>query len=376
MDQKRAKTRFTGSSFAGELAGDILSNIFLELPVISLLRCKCVCKLWRQLISDPIFIKLHLNQHHQEKILLRSDQDSFYSFNFEETCGNPVSFRDFPFKGRYLNRILGSCNGLLCLALNQELLDIILWNPSIGDYKMLPTANPPIDNRQMVGFGYDSSVDDYKIVRIITYESKFLRVDMYTLKTNLWEVISQDVLDRNSINVGSNLLGCALNKFIYWVGSGTIICFDLENNEFRKVSLPWDPNRGSPEYLMVIRGRLCIREAELPRHRNSSDDTVWTLKEDEQGKEWIKLMTIYWSSTSWPRRGPPGPVCCLENGKILLCREQCGDTSFKVRVYTITKKFPSYGPETSHKHATSTLHAICHYFDWFTYTESFVSPRI
>ncbi|KAM7462982.1 hypothetical protein LguiA_031103 [Lonicera macranthoides] len=211
MDQKRAETRFTGGSFTDELAGDILSNIFLELPVISLLRCKSVCKLWRQLISDPIFIKLHLNQRHQKKLLLRSDQDSFYPFNFEETCGNPVSF--FPFK-------------------------------------------------------------------------------------------------------------------------------DLENNEFRKVALPWDPNRRSPKYLMVIRGRLCIREAELPRDRydmgwNFSDDTVWTLKEDEQGKEWIKLMTIHWS-TSWPPRGPTGPVCCLENGKILLCREQCGDTTSKERIVSLS----------------------------------------
>ncbi|KAM7462976.1 hypothetical protein LguiA_031097 [Lonicera macranthoides] len=335
MDQKRAK--------AGFLPGDFLFNVFLKLSFKTLLYCRCVCKTWHQLICDHVFVKLYFNQHHKEKLLLLSyNYGSLYSFKHEEAHGNAVPRRDFPFKALSVNEILGSCNGLLCLALKHKrnnhrypkLLEIALWNPATGDYRLLPVANPPIDSIHMVGFGYDLSVNDYKIVRIITHDNKSLRVDIYTLKTNSWEVINQDVVDCNSINFFSNRVGCAVNKCIYWVGSGTIICFDLENSKFRMVSLPWDPDRGSPENLMVMGGRLCIHDTgPLPY----VDEVVWTLVEDEQREEWVKLMTISsrWTSNHDLYR-PRGPVCCLENGKILLCREEY-ESNAGIRVGVIVR---------------------------------------
>ncbi|KAK7276796.1 hypothetical protein RIF29_17942 [Crotalaria pallida] len=50
-----------GPSFA-DLPCVITTSIMLRLPIKSLLICKCVCKSWNTLISDPRFAKLHFKR--------------------------------------------------------------------------------------------------------------------------------------------------------------------------------------------------------------------------------------------------------------------------------------------------------------------------
>lgn len=98
--------------------------------------------------------------------------------------------RNSPFKSTSPAGILSSCNGLLCLATRRtnqlaghmKLLKLALWNPSTGNYKKSPSAEPTADYDQTIGFGYDSSLDNYKIVRIIMS-------DMYSLKVILGELL-------------------------------------------------------------------------------------------------------------------------------------------------------------------------------------------
>ncbi|CAN6571315.1 unnamed protein product [Malus baccata var. baccata] len=40
-------------------SNDIILEILSRLPRNSLRRCRCVCKSWRALISDPDFIRIH-----------------------------------------------------------------------------------------------------------------------------------------------------------------------------------------------------------------------------------------------------------------------------------------------------------------------------
>ncbi|RCV21000.1 hypothetical protein SETIT_4G103900v2 [Setaria italica] len=42
-----------------QLSSDLISEILIRLPIKSLVRCRCVCKEWWRLISNPAFIAEH-----------------------------------------------------------------------------------------------------------------------------------------------------------------------------------------------------------------------------------------------------------------------------------------------------------------------------
>lgn len=98
--QKRKANTQSIVGMAAERFDDILYNILLKLPVKSVLRCRSVCRACRQLLSDPVFERMHVNQHHQsqEKLLLISGINLLCSLDyFEETQGKAVP-RNFPLK--------------------------------------------------------------------------------------------------------------------------------------------------------------------------------------------------------------------------------------------------------------------------------------
>ncbi|KAB1213613.1 hypothetical protein CJ030_MR5G020300 [Morella rubra] len=67
-------------------------------------------------------------------------------------------------------RILGTCNGLVCVS-RYDGDDFYIWNPSTADCRKLrdPWIEPSWDgNRYLHGFGYDLSSDDYKVVLVAT----------------------------------------------------------------------------------------------------------------------------------------------------------------------------------------------------------------
>ncbi|KAM7466093.1 hypothetical protein LguiB_013655 [Lonicera macranthoides] len=62
--------------------------------------------------------------------------------------------------------IVGSCNGLLCLAIEGD--PIFLWNPSTIESRRLlnPGINLQFACHVKFGFGYNESIDDYSVVGI------------------------------------------------------------------------------------------------------------------------------------------------------------------------------------------------------------------
>ncbi|XP_058775532.1 putative F-box protein At5g44220 [Vicia villosa] len=116
---------------------DIITEILSRLPVKLVLQLRCVSKSWNSLIShDPSFAK---------KQLTHSTTHSVYSLDFNDPCFLTIYPPNFffdttlstnrlfcPAKNRnnpsWEKEIVGSCNGILCLAYKEF---ILLWNPSI-----------------------------------------------------------------------------------------------------------------------------------------------------------------------------------------------------------------------------------------------------
>uniref|UniRef100_A0A803L7S3 F-box associated beta-propeller type 1 domain-containing protein n=1 Tax=Chenopodium quinoa TaxID=63459 RepID=A0A803L7S3_CHEQI len=161
----------------------------------------------------------------------------------------------FDFRGDDLV-LIGTCNGLVCLASFSGFF-FILWNPITGRFKKYLDPDLLLDSpcRVSWGFGYVSSIDDYKIVRILELNDyreiwvhvfslkskKWTRIsdelykDIFSLKTNEHEEIGFDHSEepiRNPYAFHSRQ-GILVNETLYWIVSEVddfgrkIIAFDL-----------------------------------------------------------------------------------------------------------------------------------------------------
>ena len=68
-------------------------------------------------------------------------------------------------------RIVGSCNGILCLNVTEIGDTNFLFNPATSEFKELPKPDYPVhelkeDKVMGLGFGYERESNDYKLVRI------------------------------------------------------------------------------------------------------------------------------------------------------------------------------------------------------------------
>ncbi|KAG5550554.1 hypothetical protein RHGRI_015498 [Rhododendron griersonianum] len=101
--------------------------------------------------------------------------------------------------------IVGICNGLVCVRLSPWGYRLILCNPSTRQFREIPGAewNWEEENFQHVkhvsfGFGFHSSANDYKLIRIVLYSNpgreNNIRADLYVMSTDIWTGIDVNKL--------------------------------------------------------------------------------------------------------------------------------------------------------------------------------------
>ncbi|WCJ25552.1 F-box and associated interaction domains-containing protein [Euphorbia peplus] len=238
-----------------QLPLEIIIDILSRLPVKPLFRLKCVCKSWLSLISNnPEFAKIHLRYATQDTTINRYklflSTYPFQSIDHDDYCyGDNVVKREL----RYPNpatetaddlEFIGSCNGLIAIAVNSNSNYITVWNPTTGDSRELPASTSSISGDQVFsGFGYDSHLDDYKVVRGVTYPSGGdVKMEVFNLKSDRWRSIE----DLHS-NIFLNSSSISINGFMHWLvplendpnPKLGIISFDLANEKFLEmVSVP------------------------------------------------------------------------------------------------------------------------------------------
>lgn len=175
---------------------EILEEIFHRLPLKSLVNCIFVCKFWKSIISDHFFICDHLNRTIQSNtdisslFLFFSLKKSVEGFKYYESQDFYSLHSDVHHKSDHYDtssmiplftsehkEVVGTCNGLVCVADYSvlESSDIIIWNPCIQKYMVLPKPSVSIgfcdtdhkSKRVFFGFGFDSKAKDFKVVRLV-----------------------------------------------------------------------------------------------------------------------------------------------------------------------------------------------------------------
>ena len=130
-----------------DLSGDVLMDIFSRLPVKTLLQFKSVCKSWYDIIKDPIFITKHVNRSNHSNngyVAVTCRDDTFhgkcYISLFSDQTFHEIFSINIPCMEEHAKapfRIVGSCNGVLCLN-GSKIGDMnFLFNPVTSEFKEL-----------------------------------------------------------------------------------------------------------------------------------------------------------------------------------------------------------------------------------------------
>ncbi|XP_042489890.1 F-box protein CPR1-like [Macadamia integrifolia] len=290
-----------------DLPYEIFINILPRVPIKSLFRFRCVCKAWRDLLTDPHFIKQQLNHSAETNIsnrnlILNCGSNLYnvlYSIHNDTWDDEPVKL-DLPCKLSTIE-IVGSCNGLVCLLgyLNR-VYDVIIWNPFTRDYKMLPYAPFQLPGRAVsrfpvLGFGYSPSKDVYKVLRVIYFHvdcrmvsSCRSLVDVHTLGTDSWRRIGEIPFD-----IRDWLSGIFVNGALHWIAirssrPDTIVSFDVGNEVFREIPQPYFGDHSFHSKLGVLGGFLCMICTFYDNHVK-----IWVMKDYGVRESWIKHFSIH-----------------------------------------------------------------------------------
>ncbi|KAM7463763.1 hypothetical protein LguiA_031884 [Lonicera macranthoides] len=261
------------------LPHEIVVVILSRLPVKSLLQFKRVCKRWYSSISDPQFVKMHLNQ-----VSKQTDRIMLSSKTYD--LANPVCYVDsespyghHPAIGRIdfplmepgpIGEVYGSCNGLVLIVYNDS--KILLWNPFMRQYREVPYPHGRIiDNRtRLYGLGYDSATDDYKLALLIFdgyFPCSFL-IYVLSLEANRWKKNSQ-TCTYSVAHQQTTGAAAMVNGAFHWVMNDlgyerfsvylTVGYFDLTDEKVKGIRLPASLERPSEvrPFLGVLDGCLC-----------------------------------------------------------------------------------------------------------------------
>ncbi|KAI8002256.1 F-box/kelch-repeat protein [Camellia lanceoleosa] len=296
-----------------KLPEEIIIDILLRLPVTSLCRFRCVSKPWLSLISDTYFIRTHLNRntnnqkHPHDRLIIVSHPTDFHAVDlksFQSRHDFEALHLKFPPEQKPSDcmEIWGSCDGLLLML--DDFSNCFLVNPSTRQSRKLPKSPFSINSSEYCcldsfGFGYDSSNDHYKVVRISHHDYNYRVacadniVSVYSLSTDSWRRIEDSPFDHSCYEPSpGSLLGGAL----HWVArtvlgsnkSTVIASLDLADESFHNVPCPaefvfWDPLEKKSKEL-VIQGCPDYYDAETYVETLVSPNSSNTIKRSLQAQ--------------------------------------------------------------------------------------------
>ncbi|XP_019162568.1 PREDICTED: F-box/kelch-repeat protein At3g23880-like [Ipomoea nil] len=327
-----------------KLPQDAIEEILSRLPLKPLGRCKCVSKSWHNLISSRNFVKKHLDRtlsnptdnpfriltywcyeslDYESPSALQSTSDSD---DVLVDLDDPLGPED-PCIDRH---VIGSCHGLVALLYQYDGLErIILWNPCIRSARELPgpPPNPPHANpAAFYGFGYDASIDDYKVVKAVrsksTNETTAYVFCIYGADS--WRTINGP--DKSIVVVHETescyfhgKMGSSLHGGLHWLadrgvnGGGLILRLDLTAETFSELPQPTtgDPNT-TFEVLWVLKDRLGLLSTPTAIDCNIE---FWEMEEYGIGTSWKKLFS---TGESLEFGEYVAPLCVARNGDLII----------------------------------------------------------
>ncbi|XP_059458064.1 F-box protein At3g07870-like [Corylus avellana] len=299
------------------LPADVVVEILSRLPPKSLLRFRCVSKTWLALIGSHDFFSRNLlndsiltpqNSSQPLPLILvkatdKSDAEKlvFYSLSYDTLdCVSQIPMNlppgpvDFLIRPNFYLKLVGSCNGLLCLY-NFRSRDVYLWKPTTpsAEFKAIPPLSP---HPFSVGFGFDPKSGDFKVVSLRYVadgtETSTLAAEVYSMSRGSWKRL--DLRVPYGIFAHSQTL--ALGGVFLWLAeqnNGQIISFDFSDEVFRTTTLPYTRDAlGSYHQLMELNGYVAMALFPLSFTNIKMSLEIWVLLEFGVKESWIRFVSI------------------------------------------------------------------------------------
>ncbi|KAM5556875.1 hypothetical protein ABKV19_024319 [Rosa sericea] len=281
-----------------QLPDHIAQEIFLQIPLKSLIQCKFVCKSWLRSLSNPDFTKTLVSQaptchflrdRHTNKHILADLRSAWSPNNMVLKLFEPNALYN-----RVNSDIIGSSNGFLCLfRRNHKIgdLNFNISNPLTRESIALPIFKARDNNPLNFGFGFSPISHDYKVVLFTTYgKNRFrnkLKVMVLTVGSGIWRSIG-----KVSKLVRNTRYGVFHNGFLHWICHCKrsphfpfLLAFDVESERFKNLPMPRSVYKNIAR-LGVLNGSLAISCC------LSDTLEVWLMKEYGDKKFWTKELEI------------------------------------------------------------------------------------
>ncbi|KAL7123046.1 hypothetical protein ACP275_01G081200 [Erythranthe tilingii] len=330
-----------------ELPDEIMIDILSRLPAKSVGKSRCVSKPWRTILSGNQFIKAHLTHlkrtHQQNLIFITGD----FSIRTISAIQNDAVSREIELGlEKKWSDVLGSCDGLVLLQNDDE--DKFLLNPITMQLVKVPDWPAPSykdESIGMHGFGYDSSIDDYKIVSVSYHDPReyvssvvHTFVDVYCVRSGVWKrvgnppydifyFLGKDAYDHVYV---LRTPGAYLNGAIHWFASDAnertvIVAFDLAREVFDEMPAPVGVDGNLVPYeLVVLGGCLCIYDVQSV----IGQANVWIMREYRSAKSWTRLNIECIHEWEMAK-----PLCCIGDEEVVLV-----NTMAEALVYNVKEK--------------------------------------
>ncbi|KAL4376879.1 hypothetical protein GQ457_02G032530 [Hibiscus cannabinus] len=309
----------------------VVLEILKRLPVKSLLRFRSVSWTWNSLICGPSFISTHLQSslsnntpffliHYGE-----TGKDN-YSFHYDNDGFDELKQLQLPvFDCSSRTAVLDSCNGLICLILfHCEILNFVIWNPSIQKYIFLPQLSISEDAELKFGFGFDSRTNDYKllIVGVEEKDGSWIQPYLFSLNENCWKRVTS-IPPNYTFGVVTGDIDIKVpfvNGAVHWLGyqtrnnggfSNVILGFDFSAEEFMVINLPESLIGLWPPCLTIMK----YGESSIAVCKSGELRELWVKKEYGVVESWTKVLALTRHIQS---KSIPYVLGFRKNGEVLL----------------------------------------------------------
>ncbi|XBJ00089.1 hypothetical protein VPH35_020053 [Triticum aestivum] len=258
MTRRRRRRRARPASPPAALEDDdLLRKIFLLLPPqpSTLPRLSVVCKQWRDVVTDPQFLRGFRDQHRKPPLLglVMGHTGSPYFRSDLDPPDHIPHERFFPRDIRSMNMDIFDCRHGRVVFFAQRLGEVVLFDPATGGRRCVVV--PPVFHGKEIGVfnaavicvsgdeGHvhgDCHTSPFQVVLIgIHDDNKRAFASVYSSETGTWgELISTAAIRYMcELNRPSTLVGDS----VYWVFDGNedgILKFDLDRHSLVNIEMP------------------------------------------------------------------------------------------------------------------------------------------
>ncbi|XP_010470626.1 PREDICTED: putative F-box protein At4g09190 [Camelina sativa] len=261
---------------------DLIIEIFLRLPAISIVRLSSVSRLWYSITTTPGFINSvvtrSMSSRHCVMLIFRK-KDKLFFFASPLHTGPKVESFQFTIPNNDNIRRYESVHGLIYVETFRHVM--FIRNPIMKSFFTLPKLDCN-QGRPQAGFlGYDPINGRHKVLCILMEENK---IGILTLGAQeSWRILTRGFPSHYYVT------GCArcIDGVIYYEGSfgcalGSvrgIMSFDLKSEKFNLIKHPKKYHKGI--FWESFEGRLALVSS------TPSGVELWILEDGENHNQWI-----------------------------------------------------------------------------------------